>query len=80
MSFPVGFPLWTDFLLESAKKIGAENKVKEHTDGGRYEEAAQLLEDRLGERGFHHLIRDWFGEHRMKEDGLKAFPCRGHLW
>ncbi len=71
LSAPAGFWGWTDFLLRSAASVGAGKNVEQLTGAGRYEEAAQVLEDGLGDRAFHDLIRQSFGEHRTRPDGLR---------
>lgn len=67
MSASLGFPGWTELLKNNAKEASVKSKVEQHLADGQYEEAAQVLEDDMGEEGFHELIRESFGSHKLKE-------------
>ena len=66
MSASLGFPGWTDLLLNNAKEAGVKSKVKQLLADGQYEEAAQVIEDDMGRDAFHELIRESFGAHKLK--------------
>ena len=66
MSASLGFPGWTALLTDNAKEDSVKSKVKQHLADGQYEEAAQVLEDDMSEEGFHELIRESFGAHKLK--------------
>lgn len=52
MSASLGFPGWTDLLVNNATTPDVKSKVKQHLAEAQYEEAAQVLEDDMGKDGF----------------------------
>jgi hypothetical protein len=65
LSVPLGFPGWTQFLQEEATLINMGPEISHLLDDGQYEEAAELLSERLGFREFEDSLERAFGEQKL---------------
>ena len=65
LSIPLGFPGWSNFLLNQAKKAGIEERIREFLNAGKYEEAAEDLLTARGYRAFHDAINNTFGDRTL---------------
>ena len=66
LSRSTGFPLWGDFLLSLTADFAASRAdLEAHLAAWRYEEAAQLMRDRMGNDIFDEAVQNTFG-HRRK--------------
>ena len=72
LSIPLGFPGWTRFLIDEATRIAAQTDVERLIGAGLYEEAAELLRDRLGFREFEDALEYAFGEQKLAEGLAKG--------
>jgi hypothetical protein len=70
LSIPFGFPGWSNFLMEQAKKAGIDVAIKERLDQGEYMEAAEDLLSARGYLAFHDAISNTFGNHKFKDKEL----------
>src|SRR5215510_2712142 len=61
LSQPLGFPLWTTFLLDQAHKAKITAEIENLLADGCYEEAAEELLNRRGRRRFDDAILTTFG-------------------
>lgn len=57
MCVPCGLPSWSSLLLGLGEECGLAAQVKTLIDGGRFEEAASLLEQALGEPAFTRSLQ-----------------------
>jgi hypothetical protein len=71
LSMPMGFPSWGDFLKGVAAECGKSGEVATLLTDGKYEEAAETVEDGLGEEIFHSRVRHTFGKRPSNECELK---------
>ncbi|HUC79468.1 MAG TPA: SIR2 family protein [Flavisolibacter sp.] len=62
LSTPWGFPGWTSFLLETGAALACKDVVEGAIDRQDYEEAAEIIQERLGRQKFNTLIRSTFGK------------------
>jgi hypothetical protein len=62
LSMPMGFPLWGDFLKGLAAECGKSGEVAALLAEGKYEEAAETVEDGMGDEIFHSRVTHTFGE------------------
>lgn len=70
LSKPMGFPLWRNFLEGlTADYPAAEGDLLAHLDAYRYEEAAQLMYDRMGADVFAEAIQNTFGSRHKALNG-----------
>jgi SIR2-like protein len=65
ISIPFGFPSWSTFLINQAKKAGIESKIQRWLDIGEFEEAAEDLLKERGFRAFHDAISSEYGVHKL---------------
>lgn len=72
LSIPFGFPSWSGFLKDQAKKAGIEEKISARLEKGEYEEAAEDLLEVRRYRAFHDAISSAFGAHHLNEKKLKG--------
>jgi predicted ATPase len=72
MSRPFGFPLWSQFLLETAATANMTGRIKELLDATppQYEEAASELCRALGSHGFQDSLAAHFGDHVIADKSL----------
>jgi predicted ATPase len=61
LSAPYRFPQWGAFIRDMAKRAGVADEVERHLDALQYEEAAELLQQRMHSR-FQDLIAHYFGD------------------
>jgi predicted ATPase len=61
LSAPYRFPQWGAFIQDLAKRAGVVDEVKSHLDALEYEEAAELLQQRMHSR-FQDLVAHYFGD------------------
>jgi len=61
ISAPYKFPQWGAFIRDMAKRAGVEAEIERHLDALEYEEAAELLQQRMHSR-FQDLIAHYFGD------------------
>ncbi len=78
LSAPSGYPLWGDFLRSLTADFPAcRPDLDDHIVAGRYEEAAQLLLESMGQRIFDEAIQNTFGHRgRPIEGPIKLLPQR----
>jgi tRNA A-37 threonylcarbamoyl transferase component Bud32 len=74
-SRPMGYPLWSEFLLKQADLAGVKTAIEERIRNGQYEEAAQDLLSCRGVRRFEDAMLHNFGDERLKERELTG-PVR----
>lgn len=72
LSFGWGFPLWGQFLIETAKEVGIEVQIRSAVNRNDYELAAQEIESRMGRFRFNRLISARFGKTINPKDNLEA--------
>lgn len=66
LSRSTGFPLWGDFLQSlTTDFVACRPELEAHLAASRYEEAAQLMRDRMGNDIFDEAVQNTFG-HRRK--------------
>ena len=66
LSRSTGFPLWGDFLRSlTADFVACRPELEAHLAAWRYEDAAQLMRDRMGNDIFDEAVQNTFG-HRRK--------------
>ena len=62
MSKPTGYPLWRNFLIGlTADYAACRDDLLAHIDAWRYEEAAQLMLDRMGSENFDEAVHSGYG-------------------
>jgi hypothetical protein len=61
LSAPYKFPQWGAFIQDLARRAGVVDEVQRHLDALEYEEAAELLQQRMHGR-FQDLIEHHFGD------------------
>jgi hypothetical protein len=86
MPIHFGYPSWTGFLIQSARKQGVEPTVSELLARGEYEEAASALQ--IGNsNSFNQELENRFSDRSRNQQpltsgtaGLIPFPCKrtGH--
>lgn len=65
LSCSAGYPLWGDFLRSlTADYAASRPELDEHLAAWRYEEAAQLMLDRMGAAIFDEAVQSTFGHRR----------------
>ena len=70
LSRSTGFPLWRDFLLSLTDDFAAcRADLEAHLATWRYEEAAQLMRDRMGNDIFDEALQNTFGHRRKAISG-----------
>jgi hypothetical protein len=70
LSKPTGFPLWEGFLLGLTADYSAiATQIRTHLTHNRYEEAAQILMERMGPEVFAEAIQNAFGSRRKTLKG-----------
>jgi hypothetical protein len=67
LSVPLGFPGWTQFLRDEARKYEIEDEMTSLLASAKHEKAADLLRDTLGMVVFENAIEREFGERRLPE-------------
>lgn len=72
LSIPFGFPGWSDFLVQQARRAGIEDKIRQRLQAGEYEEAAGDLLQARGHQAFHDAIDGAFGVHKIQETQLQG--------
>lgn len=73
VSFDYGYPTWSGFLRELAQSCGCLDEVNALMSEGKYEDAAELVLDRLGEQAFDDRYRQAFCcEPRTPTEGTAA--------
>ena len=72
LSMPFGFPSWSRFLIDQAKKSGIETKIKRRLAKGKFEEAAEDLLKTRRKRAFIDAIGNEFGSHNLEGKALKG--------
>lgn len=65
MSQALGFPGWSGFLMDLARRYAVEAEIRTVLDSNLYEEAASRLEESLGEAGFLSEMKYTFGDHNL---------------
>jgi hypothetical protein len=73
LSIPLGFSGWTEFLKSEGRRNSLESEINRHLAAGGYEEAAELLSDRMGFTDFEDALEAEFGERKL----VAAFPNEG---
>ena len=78
LSIPMGFPSWTGFLEGLALECGKSGEVASLLVEGKFEEAAEAVEQGLGGTIFHRRLAHTFGERRSSECELQVrlWLCR----
>lgn len=78
-SASLGFPLWSDFLLDLARKNGCGKRVESFIRRGEYEDAAETLMAAMPRQEFNDAIGSAFGDHNLEGQGfpkhLLVLPC-----
>lgn len=70
LSCSTGFPLWRDFLLSLTADFAAcRPELEAHLNAARYEEAAQLMSDRMGNDIFDEAVQNTFCHRRRAISG-----------
>ena len=71
ISIPSGYKSWTDMLiyLQSHTNKISKEEINQLIEDGKYEEAAQLLYDKLGSALFNKLLKD---EYILEKDEIKG--------
>ena len=70
LSRPTGFPLWGSFLIGLTADYSAiENQIRVHITNNKFEEAAQILIERMGSDVFSEAIQNVFGSRRKNLKG-----------
>lgn len=70
LSRPTGFPLWGAFLIGLTADYSAiENQIRNHLTNNQFEEAAQVLIERMGSEVFAEAIQNVFGSRRKPLKG-----------
>ena len=67
LSAPYHFPQWGEFIRDLAERAGVVTKVRAYLEALQYEEAAELLQKRLGSSRFQDLIAHSFGDDVLKD-------------
>ncbi len=73
LSIPL-FPGWTKFLQGLGESAGSATlaAVNQQLGSGHYEEAAELVQTKLGSRRFQEHLEDTFGDHRLPEQPISG--------
>jgi hypothetical protein len=74
LSIPCGYPGWRAFLVVEARRLGIEQEVTSACDAGRFEEAANRIEEQLGPSGLHHRVRQVFGNEQTPKGAVMLLP------
>lgn len=73
LSIPAGYPGWTDFLLDLGRR--AHVRVSTHLRRQQYEQAAELLLDRMGHTRLDREIRATYGRRRAPRGAVLYLPA-----
>jgi tetratricopeptide (TPR) repeat protein len=73
LSIPAGYPGWTDFLLDLGRR--GHVRVSTHLRRQQYEEAAELLLDRMGQTRLDREIRATYGRRRAPRGAVLYLPA-----
>ena len=75
LSCSAGYPLWGDFLRSlTADYAASRPELDEHLAAWRYEEAAQLMLDRMGAAIFDEAVQSTFGHRRRISGPVQLLP------
>lgn len=70
MSASSGFPTWAEFLRSlTTDFVGCVEELEALLDNWQYEEAAQLMLDRMGNHNFNEAVENTFGRRNKSIDG-----------
>lgn len=70
-----GFPLWEDFMMGlTSDHPRVVNELRTFLEGAQYEEAAQLLFERMGQGVFSENIENMFGVQRPVKGSVLLLP------
>ena len=67
LSKPLGYPLWTEFLLEQSDYAGTRTEIEKWLKNNQYEEAAESLLSSRGGLRFGDAIAQKFGDEVLKQ-------------
>jgi len=70
LSIPLGFPGWTEFLLEQGQSAGIKKEIENRINAGEYEEAAEDLLNALEGRAFQDNFKYAYGDRNLKKKEL----------
>ena len=66
LSIPLGFPGWTEFLLEQGQSAGIKKEIENRINAGEYEEAAEDLLNALKGRAFQDNFKYAYGDRNLE--------------
>jgi hypothetical protein len=72
LSMPMGFPSWHGFLTTLANECGKTVEIAALLGEGKYEEAAETVEQGLGPAIFNKRVAHTFGERKSKDCTLQG--------
>jgi tetratricopeptide (TPR) repeat protein len=72
LSMPMGFPSWYGFLTALATECGKTAEIAALLAEGKYEEAAETVEQALGPAIFNKRVAHTFGERKSKDCHLQG--------